>query len=305
MIDKTLEKIIDNSIKADKLAHCYLLKSEKGVDFNESILYIINRINNSTFDTLSSETLPYNVSILGEKNESSKLTKDGINDAFENSFYSNIEENKKSIFILKNIENAHPNALNSLLKTIEEPNSNTIFIFTTNNINKVLKTIKSRSLIINIKKQSNSELKKYLQQNSFSDVESWFFSYIFNDIKEIEEYTSKESIKHIFSMLQIMENNINDQYSLHLFLSKFNKKDLKNEFIVLIKTLMFVYSWQWNINIKVIDNLKKLYNKIIKANFDLKACFIVLEDFLSNLNDSLNFFLQAEKTMIKVMRIYE
>ena len=53
-------------------------------------------------------------------------------------------------------------AQNALLKNLEEPPSNTVFLLTTSNINKILPTIRSRCTIIRIIQPTISTLKEYL-----------------------------------------------------------------------------------------------------------------------------------------------
>lgn len=69
------------------------------------------------------------------------------------------------IFIVKNAETLTPQSQNSLLKTIEEPSSNCIFIFLSENINNLLKTFISRCIIYKLEAIKDTELKKYLKMN--------------------------------------------------------------------------------------------------------------------------------------------
>jgi DNA polymerase III subunit delta' len=67
------------------------------------------------------------------------------------------------------ISNAHlmgAEASNALLKTLEEPNPNTTLILTTNNYEALLPTIISRTQHIKFPKISDSEMKRYLNENN-------------------------------------------------------------------------------------------------------------------------------------------
>ena len=59
-------------------------------------------------------------------------------------------------YIIKNIDNATPGALNAFLKVLEEPQSNLIFILTVTNVYKVIPTILSRCQLITIEKELGS-----------------------------------------------------------------------------------------------------------------------------------------------------
>jgi DNA polymerase-3 subunit delta' len=62
-------------------------------------------------------------------------------------------ESKQQVFIIEQAEKMHPNAANSLLKVIEEPQSEVYIFFLTSDEEKILSTIRSRTQIFHFKKQ--------------------------------------------------------------------------------------------------------------------------------------------------------
>ena len=68
----------------------------------------------------------------------------------------NYEANKKVFFVWLP-ENMNIPAANKLLKTIEEPNPKTVFIMISENINKIIPTIKSRLQMIRTRRFSIEE----------------------------------------------------------------------------------------------------------------------------------------------------
>ena len=62
-------------------------------------------------------------------------------------------ENQRQVFIVDQAEKMHANAANSLLKVIEEPQSETYIFFLTNDQEQMLPTIRSRTQIFQFKKQ--------------------------------------------------------------------------------------------------------------------------------------------------------
>lgn len=62
-------------------------------------------------------------------------------------------ESQQQIFIIEQAEKMHPNAANSLLKVIEEPQSEVYIFFLTSDEEKMLPTIRSRTQIFHFKKQ--------------------------------------------------------------------------------------------------------------------------------------------------------
>lgn len=67
-------------------------------------------------------------------------------------------EGKKRIYIIKDCEKMRPEAANSMLKFLEEPEDGIIAILTTNNINNVLSTIISRCKVVKLINTSNEEV---------------------------------------------------------------------------------------------------------------------------------------------------
>ncbi|BCX14937.1 MAG: hypothetical protein KatS3mg088_620 [Patescibacteria group bacterium] len=89
-----------------------------------------------------------------------------INDARELKQLTKLSHNQKLAIIIRNIEEASTPALNAILKNIEEPNQNIIFILTTKNIKSVLPTVVSRCQIIKLKSEEKIDAKiasKYLE----------------------------------------------------------------------------------------------------------------------------------------------
>ncbi len=62
-------------------------------------------------------------------------------------------ESQQQLFIIEQAEKMHPNAANSLLKVIEEPQSELYIFFLTSDEEKILPTIRSRTQIFHFKKQ--------------------------------------------------------------------------------------------------------------------------------------------------------
>ena len=62
-------------------------------------------------------------------------------------------ENQRQVFIIEQAEKMHANAANSLLKVIEEPQSETYIFFLTNDQEQMLPTMRSRTQIFQFKKQ--------------------------------------------------------------------------------------------------------------------------------------------------------
>ncbi|VEU76991.1 hypothetical protein [Mycoplasmopsis columbina] len=305
MKKQNLEYIIQHSLEQNKVNHCYLLKSYEKVNFDKSILFIINALNKSNLKNLNQENLPANIVVFNKSdNGNLALEKEEIVKQFELTSLSTFQENQYKFLVFENIDQASNAALNSLLKTIENPSKNVIFILTTNKFNKVLSTIKSRSMIINIPSTNKKEIEKKLLNNNLSPRESYLFAQIFTDTKQILSTIKPYTLDTFLELKNVVENSFKNPYFLYAYLIQYLKKDTKQDFLNLIYALKYFYSLSWNAEKNEDEELKNLAKKMKNANFDLYDCFIVISDFLNNQDSNLNFFLQAEKMLIKLMEIY-
>ena len=114
-------------------------------------------------------------------------------------FYANKEEEKLyRICIIDNIDDFSIEASNSLLKLIEEPPKNSLFIIINHNKSKLLQTIKSRSFVLNFSNLNIDDYRELLKLDNYrykdiyklyaltaGDLQS-SFNYINNDFDSID-----------------------------------------------------------------------------------------------------------------------
>ena len=90
---------------------------------------------------------------------------DQIRELIESSQYSSLSC-KYKVFIIDEVHMLSKAAFNALLKTLEEPKPNVIFILATTEVEKIPITIKSRSQLINFTNIDNNFLKELIQSIS-------------------------------------------------------------------------------------------------------------------------------------------
>lgn len=132
-----------------------------------------------------------------------------------NTFQTNSIEGKNQVYIIHDAETLNLSAANALLKFLEDPDSNTIAIFTTVNLNLVINTITSRCQII---KLNNDGIKNgveyikevsHLQEEQINKVLDFLFTIENNIIKAtaffkevfLDEFCTKELLKSAFSVI--------------------------------------------------------------------------------------------------------
>lgn len=104
--------------------------------------------------------------------------KKGDIEYIQDTFKKSSLEGKAKIYIIENIESATKEAMNTLLKMLEEPTSGIYAIFTTNNISRVLPTILSRCQVIDIKPDSKEVIYKVLIKSNILEEAAKILTYL-------------------------------------------------------------------------------------------------------------------------------
>lgn len=104
--------------------------------------------------------------------------KKGDIEYIQDTFKKSSLEGKAKIYIIENIESATKEAMNTLLKMLEEPTAGIYAIFTTNNISRVLPTILSRCQVIDIKPDSKEVIYKSLIKNNIPEEAAKILTYL-------------------------------------------------------------------------------------------------------------------------------
>ena len=191
--------------------------------------------------------------------------------------------NKDRIVLIDNVEFLSVNSANALLKIIEEPNDNLVFILIHNSSYKLLDTIKSRCLEfkVNFDKESSLNIFKELIDNHFqshisNDITScnlnvgdlFFLKNICDDNNfDLKNSTIKDIVTFLISTKKIFNNydNLN-------FITKFIQIFYHNKMIKKFKNETF-------------DEQKLFLKKLSEAkkfNLDLENIFIEFQSKILN-----------------------
>jgi len=174
---------------------------------------------------------------------SSTIKKDYIENIQERFSMTALESKGNKIYIINKIENATSEAVNSLLKFLEEPTSDIFAIITTANINNVLPTIISRCMNIRLKKTPKHQLVVDATKKNIPVEDALILSNFLGSIDAIidtYENSSYLSIKDI--TIELLEQ-MNDEEDL-LYFSQLEISDVvkdKNDFILFLELLEIAF----------------------------------------------------------------
>ena len=200
------DHIIDHfkkAIKYDRLSHAYIFTGQDGVgktlfakEFIKA-LFCNNDANdscNSCLNCIRIEKNNHPDIFYTVREEKAKFIKiENIRNIQNSVNLSPLESNYK-IFVIKDADRMNEEASNCLLKTLEEPSSNTIFILIANSISPVKETIRSRCQIIRFHPISTNLIEDQLTSKSDADA---------NKIG----WTSKFCNGSLGNALDMLENN--------------------------------------------------------------------------------------------------
>ena len=201
---KTVVKLIENSFKNDRLFHTYLFSGPRGSLKMDAAIY------------LASLVLCDDGGACGKCDECVKIEKwanahlyiispDG--DSIKKEQIEDLEHeygfasDHARVFIIQNIDKATLTASNTLLKFLEELPENCYGILLTENINKVIPTIKSRSQIVNFLPISHEVVFEDLIKKGYNEEKSKVVASLTNNRSLGIRYAKDKDIEKIINLV--------------------------------------------------------------------------------------------------------
>ena len=192
--------------------------------------------------------------------------------------------NNERIILIDNVENLNLNSLNSLLKIVEEPNENTLFILIFDSNKNILNTLKSRCLKFNLYlsfSQSVEITNKILNSNILDLISEDFLHY----------YNTPGDFINLINFANSLNLNLKEfdlkKFLIYLIDAEYYKNNtfIKNNIYKYIELyllkLMKGSTSKNKINILYNESIKKIAN-MKKYNLDQESIMIDLKTKLFN-----------------------
>lgn len=215
----------------------------------------------------------------GKENSIKKSNIELIQDNFKKSSL----EGKAKIYIIENIEYATKEAMNTLLKMLEEPTEGIYAIFTANNASRVLPTILSRCQVIDIKPDSKEAIIEALLKEEIDQEAANILARLTPSVdaaKELYderfEYMQLQVINFIEDLYLKRANLIiNTQINL---LKKYKERDDIKLFLnMLVLAMKDMFHVKHSDNIIYCEHLSFFKNITVDENQLIKQIEIILE----------------------------
>ncbi len=204
-------KLINNSIKKNRLSQVFLFDGVKGTPKYQASMYLCYMLlcddHNMCGECLNCKRLDegihprvYQIKPTGD-GLSQSIKKEQV-DELQKEFNEVGVESGIRIIIIHDIDKATLSSANSLLKFLEEINDNTYAILLTENLSKVLQTIRSRSQVVSFKKIDEKTLVELYLSKGIDNELARILSKLTNNSSEGLEYSKSENLKNIITLVK-------------------------------------------------------------------------------------------------------
>lgn len=283
-----ITKLLIKSINNNKLVQAYLFVSndkiflmEYALAFTKKIvsddMSIHKMIDNGTYPELKIINPQNNII---KKEELIKLQKD---------FYVKPTIGNKMVYIINEADKLNSSSANTILKFLEEPNDDVVAILLTDNLSKILPTIKSRCQVMN------------LQNNNTIDISELNQRYFSSEQLSIEDFIEK--MKNVISFIKTIENKKLNSITNYKD-STFDMFKTKEDYIFLFDFVLYFYYDILNYKLK--RNLvyyKEFQDEISNVSNNNELVIIqnklkIIENTRLKLNSNMNLKLLLDEFII-------
>lgn len=223
----------------------------------------------------------------------------------QDTFIKSSLEGKAKIYIIENIENSTTEAMNALLKMLEEPTEGIYAIFTAKNASRVLPTILSRCQVIDIKPDSKDVIINSLINDGISKETANILAQLSSGIDEAKalnddcfEYMQLQVINFIEDLYLKRANLIiNTQTNL---LKKYNERDDIKLFLnMLVLAMKDMFHVKHSNNIIYCEHENFLKSIEVDENQLIKQIEIILETIYT-IESNANILLLMDSMMYRL-----
>ena len=310
-------KVLVNSISEDKVSHAYIFSGPRGTG-KTSVAKIFAKSINCLDNQKGEPCNKCNFCISSEESsdiiEIDAASNNGIDEIRE--IRNNVRVSggsKFKVYIVDEVHMLSTNAFNALLKTLEEPPSNVVFILATTDIQKVPLTVLSRCQRLDFKKIDNSsivfKLKEISEREKISISEE-----ALNLIAEISDGALRDALGILEQLISNTKGNIGESEVNALFGTiSFSELDMLIEFLENNEgkeIISFIQKYKQNgldannFTDKLILRLSELAKKIklgvLKSNFSFQKIRTLINELIAinNIRSDKNTYIELELVLL-------
>lgn len=300
-------RIIENEFQSNKIPHAFLLVGQ----------HVEQPLNYLTMSLICDETtacekcidcqkiMNHQYADIIEYNGQEESIKKKHIEHIQETFKKSSLEGKAKIYIIRNIENSSKEAINSLLKILEEPEEGIYAIFTSKNINKILPTIISRCQVLELKPDNKETIKNSLIEKGYEKEKASLLSQFIKTDEELKEMDldkfdniTLQAVNFIEDLFLYKENLIiNTQ--IHMLKDHKDKQDIRlfiNLIILGLKDMFHVKHNETPVYCEHVD----FFNSLHYNNDDIIKKIELLLETLYLLDTNVNIPLLMDSMMYRI-----
>lgn len=300
-----LYKLLSNLKKNNDFSQAYLINGSIGAPLLDVATYFAKAIFCKDEKVLVCDVCPSCEKISNNNflpliiidGENKTIVKDDVKAIIENFSSSSLEKSLLHVYIINCVENMTTEAINSLLKFLEEPNRNVFAILTTKNVRKVLPTILSRCQVISLRQIDKNEIVNEAIKDGVKVEDAELLSLIYSTSEDILKASNDDSFesfkKPIHDYLNSLSLGVNDsKYVLetNVLPSIKTKYDAAKFIDILISLLTNAVSYHETKTTSLnsyVNTLELLYNNIANINDKIFNIYLKKADLNININTNL------------------
>lgn len=295
-------KMFEKSIKNNRLSHLYMLNGLKGSGKKELAYKIASLLFNA--DVRDLETKGH-INLFYIEPEGQSLKTSQI-EKLQEEFYKTSLVDGYRVYIIESIDKLTIKSANQLLKFLEEPASKvSIGILLTDNLEKVIDTIKSRSQIINVASPIEKDLKEELLKENINLREAELLPYLNKNIETLLEMAHNENVKQLILTFEnfvkaiINLENIWIFSDTHLNSVKYDRVSLEYFLQMLLVFYLDLYNYKLKneINLTSFKDYYKIYRVDIKT---IKENLENIQELIKKLNYNVNIELAFNNYLLSI-----
>ena len=283
-----LKDLIDN----DTLPNCLIITGNKSIGKD----YLAKAIAGYYLEIKEKELLNnQNYKYISCEDGSKIIKIDQIRDIFE---YVYLQTNKRLIYI-KDGDKLNINGSNALLKIIEEPPKGTKFIITTNKIQSIIPTIKSRSAIVKCNNPTTDDINGYLESIEEVALDNY---YVLSNLNS--KYVSKKFYSEKFLIINDffseIDNYINSEDNIINISSKYSAYNIEQLINILLFTIInFQKSFLLKENSRFYDD-----NENFLKNYSSKKLEFIYDKLIS-IKKNINIIQNNETILFSICILFK
>jgi len=237
--------------------------------------------------------------------DSKNVMVEDINEIVTDTYQRPMDSTQK-VYVIRDFDKATIQAQNKILKTIEEPPVNVIFILTCSNIGHVLPTIKSRVKELIEPLLDIKVVEEYLQSKGIKNaqnISAMSAGKISTALKLASDETSNEIVKLVIETLSGLRSSADIlKFSSKILSLKKNFPFFVDTMLLVIRDIIVVSTNANFINFKSyrkeIENLAGIYSIPVLANIKTKLC-----EIYNKLEFNCNMTAVVDKLLLDILEV--